>query len=157
AYGGLLQERRRALHACIVEAIEQLVPDSLAEQTDRLAHHALWGEVWDKAVPYCQQAGARAYDRAAFREAGAYFEQALHALTRLPEPGDTRVLAIDLHLALGHTLAILGEFGRCLALLDKAETLVRALDDRVRLGQVLAEMTQVRRITGDPDGAMLAG
>src|SRR5262249_57791784 len=44
-----------------------------------------------------------------------------------------------------------------LALLDKAETLVRALDDRVRLGQVLAEMTQVRRITGDPDGAMLAG
>jgi tetratricopeptide (TPR) repeat protein len=113
--------------------------------------------VWEKAVPYCQQAGARAYDRAAFREAVAAFEQALQVLTRLPEPSDTRVLAIDLRLALGHTLVLLGEFGRCLALLGKAEILARALDDRVRLGQVLAEMTQVRRITGDPDGAMAAG
>jgi class 3 adenylate cyclase/tetratricopeptide (TPR) repeat protein len=157
AYNSLLLERRRVLHARLVEALEALAPERVAEQVERLAHHALRGEVWDKAVPYCQQAGARAYDRAAFREAVAYFEQALQALTRLPEPGDTRVLAIDLHLALGHTLVLLGNFGRCLALLGKAETLARALDDRVRLGQVLAEMTQVRRITGDPDGAMVAG
>ncbi len=73
----------------------------MAEQVERLAHHALRGEVWDKAVTYCQQAGARAYDRAAFREAVASFEQALQALAHLPEDGDTRVLAIDLRLALG--------------------------------------------------------
>ena len=69
AYGSLLLERRRGLHAHLVEALEALAPDRMAEQVDRLAHHALRGEVWDKAVPYCQQAGTRAWDRAAFREA----------------------------------------------------------------------------------------
>ena len=55
AYGTLLQERRRALHARIVVAIEQLHGDRLAEHVERLAHHALRGEVWDKAVNYLRQ------------------------------------------------------------------------------------------------------
>ena len=89
AYSSLLLERRRGLHARIVEALEALAPERGAEQVERLAHHALRGEVWDKAVPYCQQAGARANDRAAFHEAVAAFEQALQALAHLPEHGDT--------------------------------------------------------------------
>ena len=43
AYGSLLQERRRVLHARIVEALEALAGDRLAEQVERLAHHALRG------------------------------------------------------------------------------------------------------------------
>ena len=105
AYGSLLLERRRVLHARLVEALEALAPERVAEQVERLAHHALRGEVWDKAVTYCQQAGARAYDRAAFREAVASFEQALQALAHLPEDGDTRGLAIELRLALGGSLS----------------------------------------------------
>jgi tetratricopeptide (TPR) repeat protein len=112
--------------------------------------------VWEKAVTYCQQAGARANDRAAFREAVAAFEQALQALAHLPESGDTRAVAIDLRLALGVSLNVLGEYGRCLALLGEAEVLVRGLDDRARLAQVLSWMSLVRRITGDHDGAMAA-
>ena len=80
AYGSLHQEWRCMLHARTVEALEALYADRLGEQVERLAHHALRGEVWAKAVTYCQQAGARAFDRAAFREAVAYFEQALQAL-----------------------------------------------------------------------------
>jgi class 3 adenylate cyclase/tetratricopeptide (TPR) repeat protein len=154
AYGSLLLERRRVLHARIVEALEALAPDRAAEQVERLAHHALRGEVWGKAVTYCQQAGARTYDRAAFREAVAYFDQ---ALKHLPEHGDTRVLAIDLRLAVDGPLTALGEYGRRLALLGEAEALARAFDDRARLGRVLAQMAQVRRITGDADGAIAAG
>ena len=157
AYGSLLLERRRVLHARLVEALEALAPERVAEQVERLAHHALRGEVWDKAVTYCQQAGARAYDRAAFREAVAAFEQALQALAHLPEDGDTRGLAIELRLALGRALSALGEYGRRLALLGEAEALARALDDRARLGRVLARMASVLRMTGDPDGAMAAG
>ena len=41
AYGSLLQQRRRALHAEIIEALEALAEDRLAEQVERLAHHAL--------------------------------------------------------------------------------------------------------------------
>ena len=47
-----------ALHARVMEIIEALSPDRLAEQIDRLAHDALQGEVWDKALPYCRQAEA---------------------------------------------------------------------------------------------------
>ena len=104
AYGSLLHERRRMLHARIVEALEALAGDRVAEQVDRLAHHALRGEVWDKAVTYCQQAGTRAHDRAAFREAVAAFDQVLHALAHLPESGDTQVRAIELRLALAGVL-----------------------------------------------------
>jgi class 3 adenylate cyclase/tetratricopeptide (TPR) repeat protein len=157
AYGGLLQERRRALHAQIVVALEALAGDRLAEQVERLAHHALRGEVWAKAVPYCQQAGARAWDRAAFREAVTSFEQALQALAHLPEDGDTRGLAIELRLALDGPLLALGEQRRRLALMGEAEALARALDDKVRLGRVLSTMTNVCRITGDLDGAIAAG
>src|SRR5262247_1729953 len=99
AYSSLLLERRRALHARLVEALEALAPDQVAEQVDRLAHHALRGEVWDKAVTYYQQAGTRAYDRAAFREAVASFEQALQALAHLTDHRDTRGLALELRLA----------------------------------------------------------
>ena len=62
AYGSLLQERRRVLHARIVETLEALARDRLTEQVERLAHHALRGEVWDKAVSYVRQAGAKAHD-----------------------------------------------------------------------------------------------
>jgi class 3 adenylate cyclase/tetratricopeptide (TPR) repeat protein len=157
AYGGLLQERRRGLHARIVEALEALYPNRLAEQVEQLAHHALRGEVWDKAVTYCQQAGARADDRAAFREAVTAFEQALQALAHLHEDGATRVLAIEIRLALGVALRTLGEYGRCLALLGEAEGLARALDDRARLGRVLAQMATGLRVTGALDGARAAG
>jgi class 3 adenylate cyclase/tetratricopeptide (TPR) repeat protein len=157
AYGSLLLERRRVLHARLVEALEALAPDRGAEQVERLAHHALRGEVWGKAVLYCRQAGARANARAAFREAVAYFEQALQTLGHLAEDGDTRGQAIELWLALDSPLRQLGEHGRCLALLGEAEVLVRALDDRARLGRVLVSMARVRVITGDHDSAIAVG
>ena len=150
AYGSLLLERRRVLHARMVEALEALAPERVAEQVERLAHHALRGEVWDKAVTYCQQAGARAYDRAAFREAVASFEQALQALAHLPEDRDTRGLALDLRLAMDRPLAHLGEYRRHLALLGEAEALARALDDRARLGRVLARMAHATQDDGRP-------
>jgi tetratricopeptide (TPR) repeat protein len=156
AYGSLLQERRRTLHARIVGTLEGLAGGRPTEQVERLAYHALRGEVWDKAVTYCQQAGARASERAAFREAVASFEHALQALGHLSEHGDLRVLVIDLHLALGDTLVPLGEYRQCLTLLEEAEALARGLDDQARLGRVLSLMALVRRITGAFDGAMVA-
>jgi tetratricopeptide (TPR) repeat protein len=157
AYGSLLQERRRTLHARIVEAIERRYADRLTEQVEQLARHAVRGEVWDKAVTYCQQAGARAYDHAAFHEAVTAFEQALQALAHLPVDGDTQRQAIELHLALGFSLGALGEPRRRLVLLGEAEALARALDDQARLVQVLAQMTVVLRRMGDFDGAIAAG
>jgi tetratricopeptide (TPR) repeat protein len=157
AYSGLLQERRRVLHARIVETLERLAPDRLAEQVERLAHHALRGEVWDKALAYCRQAGEKALARSAHREAVGYCEQALAALPRLPESRDTREQAIDLRFALRVALQPLGDFGRILALLREAEALAVALDDPPRLGQVSRFLLTYFSIMGDYDQAIAAG
>jgi tetratricopeptide (TPR) repeat protein len=142
AYSSLLQERRRLLHARIVEVLEQHHADRLAEQVDRLAHHAVRGEVWDKAVVYLQQAGAKAHGRSANREAVASFEQALEALAHLPETRDTREQAIDLRLNLRGVLTAFGDFGRIMTLLREADTLATTLDDSYRLGSISASMAQ---------------
>jgi predicted ATPase/class 3 adenylate cyclase len=136
AYGGLLLERRRALHAHIVEALEGLAGDRVAEQAERLAHHALRGERWDKAVPYCRQAGEKAMAQSAHRAAVGYFEQALSALAHLPDHCHTIEQAIDLRLALRSALFPLGDWECLLAYLREAESLAEALDDVPRLGQV---------------------
>jgi class 3 adenylate cyclase/tetratricopeptide (TPR) repeat protein len=52
AYASLLHERRRVLHAKVVDAIETLHPDALAEHRDRLVHHAFRGELWSKAIAH---------------------------------------------------------------------------------------------------------
>jgi predicted ATPase len=136
AYSGLLHERRRALHARIVESLKALAGDRVTEQVERLAQHALRGEVWDKALAYCRQAGEKALARSVHREAVGYFEQALGALPHLPETRDTREQAIDLRLALYLALRPLGDWGRILASLREAEALAAALDDPRRLAQV---------------------
>ena len=141
AYNSLLQERRRALHARIVETIAGLSADRLTEQVERLAHHALRGEVWDKALAYCRQAGAKAATRSAYREAVAYFEQALTALGHLPAHRETLEQAIDLRLDIRSALIALGELGAIFYYMREAETLATALDDQRRLGWICAYMT----------------
>jgi class 3 adenylate cyclase/tetratricopeptide (TPR) repeat protein len=156
AYGSLLQERRRVLHARIVEALERLAPDRLAEQVERLAHHALRGEVWDKALAYGRQAGEKTMVHSAHREAVAYFEQALGALAQLPEQPDTRAEAIDLRLALGSALFPLGDLGRILACLREAEAVAAALNNPRRLAQVSLSLSVHFRFMGTYDQAIAA-
>ena len=157
AYESLLQERRRALHARIVEALEALAGDRVAEQVERLAHHALRGEVWEKALAYFRQAGEKALARSAYREAVGSFEQALSALQHLPERRDTLEQAIDLRLALRTALHPSGDSGGILAYLREAEALAAALDDSRRLGQVSMFLSQHFYVMGAHDQAIASG
>ena len=157
AYGSLLQERRRALHARIVEASERLYADRLTEQAERLAQHAVRGEVWDKAVAYCRQAGTKALARSALREVVACAEQALAALRHLPESRATQEQAIDLRLDLRSALWALGELRQMLDHLREAATLAEALGDQRRLGRVAAFMCRYLREMGDHDSAVESG
>jgi class 3 adenylate cyclase/predicted ATPase len=109
-YRGLLQDRRRLLHGQIVEAIERLYPDRLAEQVELLAHHALRGELWEKVVIYLHQAGQKAAIRSAYKEAASYFEQALETLQHLPETRKTLEQAINIRVDLGPALIAMGGY-----------------------------------------------
>ena len=156
AYGSLLHERQRALHARIVEAIETLYPDRLIEQVERLAHHAARGEVWGKALTYLRQAGAKADARSAFREAASYFEQALTALGASARDRETSEQAIDLHFNLRISLAALGERERVLEHLRAAEALANALGDERRLARVNAYIARELLAQGEYEQAVTA-
>jgi len=157
AYGGLLHERQRALHARITEAIERLAPERVAEQAERLAHHALRGELWEKAVAYTRQVGLRAMARAVNREAFAHLEQALGALRRLPETRETTELTIDIHIDLRNALNPIGELARMGEHLHEAEGLARTLGDQHRLGRIATFMVIQCLGTGDYDEAVRFG
>jgi tetratricopeptide (TPR) repeat protein len=157
AYGSLLQERQRGLHGTIVAAIERLSQDRVADQVERLAYHALRGEVWDKAVTYCRQAGGKATERSAYPEAVTSLEQALAALRHLPEDRATLEQAIDIRLHLRPALFPLGSVQRALDYLHEAETLAERLHDQRWLGQVLASMIPCWWLMGAPERAVEYG
>jgi class 3 adenylate cyclase len=100
AYGSVLQGRRRALHAGIVDGIEVLYPERMGEHVERLAHYAFRGEVWTKALTYLRQAGTKAMSHSAYREAATWFEQALVALARYPEGTELAAQVVDVRLEL---------------------------------------------------------
>ncbi|HSB78628.1 MAG TPA: adenylate/guanylate cyclase domain-containing protein [Candidatus Methylomirabilis sp.] len=139
AYGSLLHERRRTLHARIVEAIEQIYPDRPAEQVERLAHHAFRAEMWATAARYLRQAGEKAAARSAYREAVGFFEQSLQALERLPETRESLQAAIDVRLSLGPALMATQSFAapEVDAVYTTARDLCDRLGDTARLFPVL--------------------
>jgi tetratricopeptide (TPR) repeat protein len=157
AYAGLLQERRRVLHARIMAAIEQLHSTRLTEQVDRLAHHAFQGEVWDKAAVYGRQAGEKAAARSAHWEAVAYFERALEALRHLSESRETIEQQIDLRLELRNSLFAIGKVQRVFENLCEGKRLAEQIGDQRRLGRVSAFLTHYFWVSSDLDNAAQSG
>ena len=157
AYAGVLQERRRRLHAEIVQAIERLYAERLGEQTEPLAHHAARGEVWAKACEYFRQLGVKAARRGAYREAVARLEEALGALSHLPESPAAIEQGIDVRLDLRGALLPLGELAQIVEHLRAAEALADRLGDRRRLGRASSFLSQYHWLMGNLDEAIASG
>ncbi|MBI2527537.1 MAG: AAA family ATPase [Candidatus Rokubacteria bacterium] len=157
AYGSLLQEQRRALHARIVEAVETQDADRLGEHVERLAHHAVNGELWGKAFGYLRQAGARAFSHSAPEAAAAWFARALDVLQRLPKTRQTVEAGIDLRLELRYALIPLGRFTEVLGCLREAEGLAVELGDQRRLGLVHSFLTNYFQVVGDAEQGLEYG
>jgi tetratricopeptide (TPR) repeat protein len=113
--------------------------------------------VWDKALTYAREAGARAVGRSASREAVASFERALKALTHLPQTRDVIEQAIDLRFAMRHALFPLGEQAEISQRLQEAEALADSVGDQRRLGRVACYMTSCYWAMGEYDRAIASG
>jgi class 3 adenylate cyclase/tetratricopeptide (TPR) repeat protein len=139
AYGSLLSDRRQALHAALVGAIERIHADRVEEHAERLAHHAVRGHLPERAVQYLQQAGERAVARSANPEAVALFEQALAALAELADTVETQGRRADVLLALGAILTGIKGAGSpdVEGAHRRARELAERLDDPVRLYRAL--------------------
>jgi len=158
AYESLVHERRRTLHARILEAIERsYAGDRLVEQTERLAHHASLGEVWDRAVDHCRQAGRRTLARMASWESVSFFERALAALAHLPAAPAARAAAVDGRFDLHNALVPLGQHARSVAVLREAAALAESLGDRERLARALSFESNVHWELGESDEAARVG
>ena len=154
AYGALLRERRASLHARIATALEEMTGNTSHDHLEKLAHHAYHGELWNKAVVYLKEAGAKAVSRSSFRNAVLCFEQALEALRQLPETRDTLRHAVDLRIDIRNALFILGDFEQGVRYLEEAQAAAVALNDQGRVGKLLNLMTAHWQIQGNSEQAI---
>jgi tetratricopeptide (TPR) repeat protein len=145
-YGGLLRERRCALHDRVLEALEQAAGGRAHEEVEQLAHHAVRAERWDRAARYLHQAGERAYAHARYRAAAAFYEEAVAALARLGAAAD-HGLEVDACLGLWSARTSFGRHDGSRELGEKAEGLARALGDGPRLAQVQLRRAQAVAFT----------
>jgi class 3 adenylate cyclase/tetratricopeptide (TPR) repeat protein len=158
AYGGLLHDRRRQLHAAIVEAMEHRHAGHLSEQAERLAHHAVRGEAWEQAVIHLWQAGRNARARSAYRQAVAFLEQAAEVLSQLPDTAENVARHLDLVCRdLSDPLEMLEQYQRLLEHLREAARLAEKVGDRARLADVLARTVWPLHATGQDGRAVEIG
>ncbi len=107
AYGMLLREPRRALHARIAEAIERQSPETAEAEPEILAHHFSRAELAEPAARYFERAGDRAAARSAYAEAVSHFSAALAQLERQPASAELGRRELALLLKHGPALIIL--------------------------------------------------
>ena len=156
-YNALLHERRTALHASIMSALETIAGENLNEHIESLAHHAYLSELWEKAIGYLQRAGSKAMSRSAFLEASSDYERALAAADRLPDSRAKLGQQIDLHLDARNVLFLLGDLPRVGEHLQKAEALAESLGDEQRMVRVLNFLNSYYGLAGDPERAIEIG
>ena len=84
AYGTLLREPRRALHARIADTIENQFAEIAENQPEVLARHCTEAGMLDKAARLWGQAGQRSLDRSALLEAVELLSRAVTQIASLP-------------------------------------------------------------------------
>ena len=155
AYASLLHERRRTLHARIVDAIEALGAERSAAQLDRLVHHSLRAEQWEKAFAYCREAATRAFARSAHAEALNRVTQALEALERLGPIPERRTWELELVTQRAAALRALHGYGASAVaeVYEKARELYREAGDTPERFSMEWQQMQFFLVRADLDAA----
>ena len=101
AYGTLLREPRRALHARIAETLESRFAEIAENQPEVLARHFTEAGMSETAIQYWSKAGERALQRSANAEAAAHLTSAIELICVSPKGGGESRLELRLQMALG--------------------------------------------------------
>jgi len=155
AYQGLLRQRRQLLHERVLGELERQSTERVAERVELLAHHAVRGEVWDRAARYLYQAGEKALAQARFMSGTASYEGVIEALDRLGDGAD-RTLKLDAYLELWAARISTARTGDLPQIAQRLEALARALDDGPRLARVQVRLAQGIAFTGVIPGSLEA-
>ena len=146
AYGTLLREQRRAIHARIGELLEGSAADIAENRPELLARHFTEAGLIEKAAVFWGKAGRRSLARSALIEASEQLARALDQLAALPgttaRRGEQIRLQIELSNALLHTRGhaspeTKASFDRARSLIEQAEALGEPPEDPLLLFSVL--------------------
>lgn len=147
-YDTIPRDRKRIIHASLVNVIESLYKERLEEHIYRLAEHAYQGQYWHKAVEYYLKACHHAIARSSHHQAVWLLDRGLDALRHLPLNQDTLGQRIDF-LAVGmNALIPLGEQDRLVRDLKEAEKLCAAVGDPKRTCPILCQLTNALWMVG---------
>src|SRR6202040_559341 len=100
AYGTLLREPRRVLHARIAEILETQFAEIAENQPELLARHCTEASLIEKAASLWGKAGQRSLQRSALIEAAEQLTRALGQIATLPATPALRREEIKLQVAL---------------------------------------------------------
>jgi predicted ATPase len=146
AYGTLLREPRRALHARIAATLENDFPEIAENQPEVLARHCTEANLIEKAAGLWAKAGQRSLARSALVEAVEQLTRALDQITTLPATPALRREQIKLQVALITPLGIVKGYAapetkaaveRARLLIEQAEALGEPTEDPLLLFVVL--------------------
>jgi class 3 adenylate cyclase/predicted ATPase len=146
AYGTLLREPRRALHARIAEALESQFAETAETQPELLARHCTEAGLIEKAAGLWGKAGQRSLERSALVEAVAQLTRALDQIVTLTATPALRREQINLQVALITPLIHVKGYAapetkaateQARLLIEQAEALGEPLDDPLLLFSVL--------------------
>jgi predicted ATPase len=146
AYGTLLRERRRVLHARIAETLEGQFAEIAESQPELLARHCTEAGLVEKGAGLWGKAGERSLDRSALVEATVQLTRALDQISALPPSPALRREQIKFQVALGNTLMhakgyaapeTKASLDRARSLIEQAEALGEPPEDPLLLFSVL--------------------
>jgi class 3 adenylate cyclase/DNA-binding SARP family transcriptional activator len=144
AYATLVKNRRRLLHARIVTALEDRLPETAVSQPEILAHHCAEALLVEPAIGYWQKAGERALRGAAMTEAVQHLTHGMNLIPKLPAgpARDRKELGVCLALARA-TYSVKGPCEETLRLFSRARDL---LDESATLDERMSALTGLWRV-----------
>jgi class 3 adenylate cyclase/predicted ATPase len=156
AYGTLLRDRRRRLHTITARTLEEQFPELVEAAPEVLAHHLTEASEVERALRYWLEAGQRAAQRSADREAVSHLRRGLELLAGLPASTERDRAELDIQLALGTPLIALSGWSgpQVAAAYERAGALCERLGDDVRLAPALFGLASNRVVRGETRTAL---
>ena len=160
AYGTLLREQRRSLHARIAEALESHFEEIAENQPEVLARHCNEAGLIEKAASLWGKAGQRSLERSALVEAAEQLRRAIDQMATLPPTPALRREQIELQVAIITPLIHVKGYSapetkaaaeRARWLIEQAEALGETPDDPLLLYSVLYTFWAANYLAFDGD------
>jgi class 3 adenylate cyclase len=160
AYGTLLRDARRALHARIAQTLESQFTDITISQPELIARHYTDAGLIDKGADLWGKAGQRSLERSASVEAIEQFTRALSQIATLSTTSALRREEITLQVGLGNALMPVKGYAapetkaaaeRARLLIEQAEAVGEPPDDPLLLFSVLYSFWVVNLVAFNGD------